>query len=286
MVRTRCVSRGFTLIELIVALALGAVAAATVTLVLSNATRSRDAIRGRVEAFSRAQAAANAIATDLTNLVRDSDLYFARVVIESGEGSAQLPLSNSTSGNLGAERDELLMLSIITTPSRNTDEQPESDEAEVQYRVVDGSSPSPSPRLWRRVDAGPDDVHEGGGVSSPIVEGVVSLSVQASDGEGWYDDWDSDFDGMPHMVRIVVTATSASGGYLKTVRRVIAVDRPPIVGGSIAAEEESDAASADGSSSTSGSSSAPSTTGGSNSAGGTGNTGGNRGGAGGGGTPR
>lgn len=275
-------TRGFTLIELIIALLLGAIAASAVTLVLSNATRSRDGIRGRVEAFSRAEIAANSIAGDLMNIVRDSDLYFARVVVINGNQTATVA---DLAAGATADRDELLVMSVINVPTRNTDEQAESDEAEVQYRIVEGSVSTPKPRLFRRADAGPDDVQEGGGVVSPLIDGVVGLSVQASDGETWYDDWDSDLDGLPHMVRIVVTASSADGRYLRTVRRVVAVDRPPLVGTSITAEDsETDTGSSNNSNSGStGSTGGGSTSGSGNTGTGGGNTsgGGARGGGGG-----
>lgn len=276
-------SRGFTLIELIIALLLGAIAASAVTLVLSNATRSRDGIRGRVEAFSRAEIAANSIAGDLMNIVRDSDLYFVRVVVINGNPTATVA---DLAAGATADRDELLMMSVINVPTRNTDEQPESDEAEVQYRIVEGSVATPKPRLFRRADAGPDDVQEGGGVVSPLIDGVVGLSVQASDGETWYDDWDSDLDGLPHMVRIVVTASSADGRYLRTVRRVVAVDRPPLVGTSITADDDETDTGTSNNNSTSGSSGSTgggSTSGSSNTGTGGGNTsgGGARGGGGG-----
>jgi type II secretion system protein J len=281
----------FTLVELIVALTLTAVAAGSVALVLSNASRTRDGARGRIEAFTRAELAANLIATDATNSLRDSDLYFTRVVVKNS--------STAGGASQSGDHDELLLMTHIVRPTRSTDEQPESDEAEVQYRVIDtstapdgrkttGPAQNPLERLWRRVDAGPDDVQEAGGVASPVVDGIIGLSLQASDGESWYDEWDSDYDGLPHALRVTVTARDDAGRYQKFARRTIAFDRPPLVGTSVSEESaEQDDASGQSTTGTSGSNSSSGTTSGSSSSttGGSGRTGGT-GGGGGGTTPR
>jgi hypothetical protein len=80
-------------------------------------------------------------------------------------------------------------------------------------------------------------VPDGGGLATPVADGVLSVVVEASDGEsGWRDEWDSDVDGLPRMVRISVTATGAPLGAEPTdntpevlLRTVVAVDRvvPP-----------------------------------------------------------
>ena len=221
--------RAFTLIELIVALTIVVMAVAATGLAISNAVRARDSIKGRVEAFTRAETAANLIAADLLNVARDSDPAFTLVrIIPSPAGAP-------------SERDELLVLANIPRATRSLDEQGESPVAEVQYRIVQDAAGG-ALQLWRRVDAGPDDVVEGGGVAAPVVEGVASLSCQATDAEGdageWFDDWDSDYDGVPTLVRITVTATDASGRYEKTVRRTVAIDRTPLIGSSILDAED------------------------------------------------
>lgn len=277
----------FTLVEIIIAMVITAAIAGAVALMLSSASRSRDGVRARVEAASRARVAANLIADDLLATRRDSDLFFAYLKIAA-------PSAASSAASVD-ERDELTVLTQTARPTRPADDQPEGPDAEVQYRVIDAATPSASTanvssntglasarsRLWRRIDTGPDDALDAGGIVSPVADGVVSLSFQASDGESWYDVWDSDYDGLPHMVRVTVTAVDAQGRYRKSVRRVIALDRVPLVGGSVI-DEEIDEADGD---STQPDSSNTDTSG----TGSTGGTGGGGGGGGGGGrnpTPR
>ena len=92
--------------------------------------------------------------------------------------------------------------------------------------------------LWQRRDAVPDDNPEGGGTVTPLVDGIIGLKVEAYDGESWYPDWDSDFDGIPWALRVTVLATGDATGSDPTdankstivLRTQIALDRivPPL----------------------------------------------------------
>ncbi|MEE9471039.1 MAG: hypothetical protein V3W32_04915, partial [Gemmatimonadota bacterium] len=105
-------------------------------------------------------------------------------------------------------------------------------EFETQFRI---ETDALGPALWQRRDAVPDEYPRGGGVVTPLVAGVVSLGIEAYDGDLWYDDWDSDYDGLPLAVRVTVTAAGHRDGKdffdapLATLRTVIAIDRllPP-----------------------------------------------------------
>lgn len=205
---------GFTLVELIVAAVIGVLVAGGVTASLSGMLRARGVAESRREAFARADAAASHLALDLQNVVRHFDLTHARVAIVSG-------------GALGAEQDEVLLLCKSSRPVRGDELNPEGDDFEVQYRVapVQGAA---GLWLWRRADPALDPYLDAGGVAAALVRGVASLSIQASNGVDWFDDWDSDTDGMPHAVRLVVTATSDDGRVTATARRLVAIDRVPI----------------------------------------------------------
>jgi type II secretory pathway pseudopilin PulG len=264
--------RAFTLVELIVAALIGVLIAGATATAMTQLFRARGSSAAHQQAYSRADGAASRIALDLSNALRRNDPLQQKVAVING-------------GAPGAERDELLMLQKSLRPVRGDPSSPEGDEFEVQYRVMPAADGRDA--LWRRVDMGHDEYVDAGGIASPITGGVVALSIQANDGsDQWFDEWDSDSDGLPHAVRIVVTAQADDAGARATATRVVAIDRVPIPAPT-PTEDTSDTSSgnntANNSSSTSGnnanSNAAPSGGGFTRTVPG-GNTGGNRGGTG------
>ncbi|MCA9293012.1 MAG: hypothetical protein KDA20_04280 [Phycisphaerales bacterium] len=227
-----------TLIELIVAsLVIAAMTAAT-SLSVSQTLRAARASAAREASRSLAETAAARMARDLASVTRDGDLYDARVRIKDGETG-------------GAATDELLLLTRSATPARTVGSggvlgEPEGDVYEVQYRLAGAAQGrgglsarrvAPDAQtgftLWRRLDPAFDEFGDAGGVAAPIGQGLRSLSIEAFDGSTWRSTWDSDEDGMPHAVRLVIEAeTPARDPRDRTreavARRTIAVDRVPV----------------------------------------------------------
>lgn len=272
--QSRRAARAFTLAELIVASIILAVVVGATTIAIGQAVRSRDAATAAGDAFSRAELAAARIAADAAQALRDGDLKQAKIAITRGS-----PAGKSSQG--------LLLFTHLARNVRAGDDVPEGDEYEVQYRLepdltATRSSGPTSYTLWRRADPVPDDVIDGGGVASPLTDGVVSLDLDAYDGSAWRTDWDSDNDGYPHALRVVVTATDDQGRRVATARRVVAFDRtPPPVAETEATDEtepSGNSATAPGASAGSNSNTSSTTTGGAGSGGGRGTGGGNGGG--------
>lgn len=215
--RARVRRRGFTLVELIVAGVIIAGITAAVSTALSMALRAQRMSQTRQEALMRADAAAVRIARDLKNIVRDGDLYYARVAILDQERD-------------GRARDEMLVYSRSTEVVRPLGDGAEGGEFEVQYRLMDsaGREGRAGGVLFRRVDPVPDLVPSGGGVVFPVVEGVLSLSLEAFDGNEWRTEWESDRDGYPHAVRVTVSAASDNGSVVEFARRTVAIPRVPL----------------------------------------------------------
>lgn len=221
--------RGFTLIELLVGVLITAGVCGATTIAISQALKAKTNSESRRQAFARANTAAERIASDATNALRDGDLYACRVRI--------------TDGGVGdTAADQVLLFTKSLQPTRPLGSQPEGDHYEVQYRLqpdsrVQPGGPRPATRaaftpaqnvLWRRVDPVPDEVPDGGGVAFPFVERVKGLSIEAFDGRVWYPSWDSDRDGLPHAIRITCWATSEDGTKEAAARRTIALDRVPV----------------------------------------------------------
>lgn len=218
--------RGFTLAELIIALTLVSILAGATFVGISQAVRSRDASQAKAQAGARAHAAADYLVSALANALRDSDLTEARIAI-------------TRTGRTSQGADGLLLFSNLPRAVRPMSGQGEGGQGEVQFRLQP-MSPSvaqpasisePMQALWRRMAPVVDDYPDAGGVATQLVDGLRSLSIQASSGgsNDWMDVWDSDVNGLPHAVRLTIVATDDSAKQSVTVQRVVAIDRvaPP-----------------------------------------------------------
>jgi prepilin-type N-terminal cleavage/methylation domain-containing protein len=211
----------FTLVEVIVGSVILALVAAATAASLAGLVRSSDASAAAAEAHQRADRATAMIAADAVSLARRSDLRFARLRILDG-----------------GEQDDLLMLVRSRRPLRDVDFAAEGGEYEVQYRMGAAAAGS-GPALWRRRDVAFDDVPDGGGIAAEVAAGVIGFNVEAGDGANWYSAWDTDLYGLPHLLRVTVTAASDDGRRTSVARRVVAFDRVPIP---LETDEESSAA--------------------------------------------
>lgn len=206
-------ARSFTLVEVIVSVVITAIIAGATTTIVSNILRSRDASSSLELAMRRAHSAADAIASDLPTIARESELFFSRLqIVSAGVGAA--------------DRDELLFIARQVRRVRALEDSPEGGDFEIAYKLLDDRNGTPE--LWRRVDPALDEDQDAGGVVSRIASNVRFLRLEASDGESWYDEWDSDYDGYPHAIRITVGATDDEGKRLTVARRIVAIDRVPL----------------------------------------------------------
>jgi type II secretory pathway component PulJ len=215
----------FTLVELVVAGTVAAMLLTAITFSLSQLGNARNLARERAEAFQRAATALEAVRREVAAVVRSEELFDTRVLIASPQ---------SLGMREGLLRSDLLVFSNSMRSMRAIEYQGEGREYESHFRLEDDELGT---ALWHRRDNVPDEVPDGGGLATPVADGVVAVEIEASDGEGgWRDEWDSDVDGLPRMVRISVTATGADLGAEPgertpqvVLRTVVPIDRvrPP-----------------------------------------------------------
>ncbi len=215
--------RGFTIVELIVGIVVVSMLAGATAATIRTLTKARNASLAQRQAFGRASDAAQRIALDVARAARDADLIACRVLL------------TDSPRNQSVQTDELLLLTRDVAGVRGgerTGNASEGDEVEVQYRLraAEGGDRGADAGfvLWRRADSGNDGVVDGGGVATPLTPRVVSMSIEATDGEKWFAAWDSDKDGLPHGLRVVVEASDDDGRVRAVARRVIAIDRAPM----------------------------------------------------------
>jgi len=207
--------RGFTLVELIVAAVIAALVAGSAVASVTQMLKLKAKSAARQQAYERADMATGRMALDLANIVRHHNLQFARVSVTDG-------------GTGPTARDGLMLLTRSVRPVRDEMDAAEGGEYEVQYRVKPYSATDQTSALWRRRDPAHDLFMDAGGVAAPLVRCIKTVSIQAYDGNDWFDSWDSDADGYPHAIRVEITVDSDDGTATATSRRTIAIDRTPL----------------------------------------------------------
>ncbi|MDY7108383.1 MAG: hypothetical protein SYC29_07070 [Planctomycetota bacterium] len=214
--------RAFTLAEVTVASIIIVLVLGSISTSVTQLGRAKNSCKRRFDAHLRADVALNALRRDIISIVRSDDLFDTRFLLYD-------EIVPSTLGDL--DRDEILVFNTRLRAVRDLSTfTGEGMEYETQYRVEDDEF---GPALWQRRDTLPDEYLEGGGMAKPAVDNILGLSVEAYDGEQWFAEWDSDYDGLPRAVRITVTASGARededpyspDAPLAVLRTVVPVDR-------------------------------------------------------------
>ena len=233
--------RGFTIIELVVAIMIAAIISGAVASSLSQLAKARDISRIHMTASRRATDALESIRRDVQSTVRSDDLFDTRLRL--APEVARSPIGE-------VDRDQMLLFATRLRPIRSIEYSGEGNEYETQYRIEEDRD---GPALWRRRDAVPDEFEDAGGIAEPIGDGVIAVRFEAYDGESWVQEWDSDVDGLPISIRATVTASGARPGEdafndpraLAILRTEIPIDRvakPKLDAATLAAQAATDAA--------------------------------------------
>ncbi len=223
MRRSNPSQRGFTLLELVVAGVVAAIVLASIGASLSQIAKSRAMAKVRLSSSLRANTAMERIRKELQQAIRSDDMLNTRVLVTSDR-------TDSPVGDL--DRDQILVYTTKILPVRKREYSGEGMEHEVQCRVEEDDAGS---ALWIRTDAVPDENEHGGGQALPVMDGVIGLNVEAFDGASWFDEWDSDVNGMPWALRVTVSTGGAPDGSdlfehehdLMSLRTTVPLDRVP-----------------------------------------------------------
>lgn len=213
--------RGFTLIEVIIAAVVTAFLLGSMAMSISGLGRSKSTSKQRLDAYLRADAALTSLRREIIALIRTDDLFYTRFHLIDDSVNAGPDV-----GHL--DRDELLIYNNRLASNHDIDFQGEGSEYETQLRVEDDDF---GPALWQRRDPVPEEFPFGGGMVIPVAEGVIALNIEVFDGNLWNDDWESDDWGIPHAVRLTVTASGHRGpddiytAPWATLRTVVPIDR-------------------------------------------------------------
>ncbi|UCD74341.1 MAG: hypothetical protein JSV91_11180 [Phycisphaerales bacterium] len=218
--------RAFTVVEVMIAGVITAFVLGSVSMSISQLGRAKSVSKMRFDAYHRADVALTAIRHDLISIIRADDLFYTRLLLmdDSERTGIDEPYE--------VARDEILIFSNRLREIHPSDYSGEGIEYETQYRIEEDETGF---ILWRRRDAVPEEFPLGGGMATPLVEGIVGLSIEVYDGDEWEEVWESDDEGLPLAVQVMVTASGHRAGEdpydapFAVLRTIIPIDRviPP-----------------------------------------------------------
>ncbi len=210
----RRVTPGFTIIELLVAVAITMGVLAASYACLYSGFESRELVETRADLLQGARVAMRLVTSDLRNAVAFN---------------ADAPFIGMNRTVAGIEADNVDFATLNWTPEAEG----EGDVCEVSY-YIDRHPESGALGLWRRRDSSPDDEPYGGGLKEEIAVGIRGLRFEYYDGYEWFDEWGEtdgyreernsiglagNLYGMPDAVRITLLFESRDPGVPGKTRR-------------------------------------------------------------------
>jgi general secretion pathway protein J len=198
--------RGFTLMEVMVAVAITALMGTMVAMAFQTGFRAKEVVEGEAEHYRMVRAALNRMSREIGSAYV-SDRYDPKRYRDS----------NDRPTNFVGERDRLLFTTFAH--QRLYTDSKESDQAVVEYFVESSTEKGARGRqdLKRRVNPNIGERMDRGGTTDVLFEGVKKIEFDYWDAERkeWEDEWDTRRNEkkayLPTRVRITVVALNENG---------------------------------------------------------------------------
>lgn len=180
MTRRRLNSRrGFTLLELLLATAVGAIVLLVIQTTFFGALRLHNSAHARMEDDLELQRALTLIRRDLSGLVLP--------VTDGLAGQLQTTNFSSSTGDVAGDR---VGPDVYTSSGAVDGWNPFSEVQRVTYTLA--NAPGGTKDLVRVVQRNLLPVQDSAGDPQVLLRGVQAASIQFYDGAGWTDTWDSE----------------------------------------------------------------------------------------------
>ncbi len=199
-------ARGFTLMEVMVAVAITAMMGTVVAMAFQTGLTAKETVETDADRYRQVRVSMNRMAREIGSAYV-SDRYDLKRFRDQ----------NDRPTNFVGERDKLLFTTF--SHQRLYTDVKESDQAVVEYFVETSTDREAKGRqdLKRRVNPNVDDRMDRGGTTDVLFEGVKGLEFAYwnSEKKEWDDEWDTRRTErkalLPTRVRITVTAVDESG---------------------------------------------------------------------------
>jgi general secretion pathway protein J len=197
--------RGFTLIEVMIAISLAAVVMTIISGILISMLDNRDYLEAETDTYYTAQVIMNLMARD-----------FQSAFFTKNEETRIFQAENSS--NLGEDMDEVSFTAL--SHFQWAKDVKESDQCEVEYFVRDIPEQKTN-FLIRRLDTTIDEEPDEGGIEEELIEGVHSFNLRYYDRNDWIDDWsyETKFE-LPPIVEITLELENQRGEIVKFITKV------------------------------------------------------------------
>jgi type II secretion system protein J len=195
---------GFTLIELILAMAIAAVLSLMLYETLHTALLDRQRAVATAQSTRAGAVAMDLICRDLESVVRPAP----------SQGTAAFYLNGvfqgAHRGGTGSETDDLLFHAIENDATADPNDPLAENTREVEFYISNDTNP---PALVRRVNNNLLAPMQTNGTIEVLCRNVHGFAVQYFDGQQWQTDWDSTQNGdvLPFAVRVTLTLVDPSG---------------------------------------------------------------------------
>lgn len=203
-------TRGFTLMEVVIAIAITSFIGVVIGVSFNTTIQNKDIIEGQAEHYRMLRAAMNRMVREI-GAAYVSDRYDSKRYRDAYDRPT----------NFVGKRDQLLFSTL--SHQRLYGDAKESDQMIVEYQVK--SSPDPKAKgrmdLVRREKALLEERMERGGTEDSLFEGAKKIEFQYwnSERKQWEDEWDTRRTErksiLPTRVKITLTAVDESGKEVK-----------------------------------------------------------------------
>ncbi|HYH98579.1 type II secretion system protein GspJ [Hyalangium sp.] len=198
--------RGFTLMEVMIAVSITALMGTVVAMAFQTGFRAKEVVEGEAEHYRMVRVALNRMAREIGSAYV-SDRYDPKRYRDA----------NDRPTNFAGERDRLLFTTFAH--QRLYTDSKESDQAVVEYFVETSTEKGARSRqdLKRRVNPNIGERMDRGGTTDVLFEGVKKLEFDYWDSERkqWEDEWDTRRNEkksfLPTRVRITLVALNENG---------------------------------------------------------------------------
>jgi general secretion pathway protein J len=175
-------ARGFTLIEVVIAVAITAMIGGLIAVAFQSGYRAKELVEGEADRY-------RALRTGTDRMVREISAAFVSDHYDTRRYRDQ----NDRPTNFIGKRDRLLFTSMAH--QRLYADAKESDQMVVEYYTKSATGPDGKTQLnlMRREDSILDDRMDRGGNEDVLLEGIkrIDFTYWDSDKKDWVDEWDT-----------------------------------------------------------------------------------------------